>query len=341
MLNVDERTEPSYRRLPELNDQAGPASNLAQEKPSQHTIIRAIGVFELGKIAHRLATKAYQVPIVTNTLVGKTLNLNPVQTPITNVPMAMLQGEPKVNPGQRAPNFAFQNGKTGSLLNAVLGLQRIRASRLNLPTRKVPLQQPASHVQVDDHQENPHAILGATNAEPSRLLTLEEAQVAVGKAAVLNLDSAAVPKSVPSWHNQNPEAEKPLSAGPVDQARSLGHRGRLVSIFAEMETAQTKLQLTNQATPPPVSPRIDLPRILPLQQSRAFASANRRPEDGAELPIGVETNRPEFVSHLPDLQSRSIEWQGPAVDSLVETNELRLKIAKMLEEEARRYLPDQ
>lgn len=341
MRTIDDGIEPSSSRLPELNSQVIPASNLAQEKFSPHTIKPVDGVFELSRIANRLTTKARQVPIVTNSIVGIDLNSNPLHAPITIAPMAISQTEAESTPRQTAPNFSPQNGKAVPIQNAILGLQRIRASRVNLPAGKVPPQQRVSQVQVDDQQANSPAILGATNPKPSRLLTLEEAQVAVGKAAVLNLTSAAVPKSVPSWRNQNPETEKPVSAGPVDQARSSGHRGRLVSIFAEMETAQTKLQLTTHATPPPLSPRIDLPRIQPFQQSRAFVGANGRPGDRTEFPIGTDMTRPELVSHLPDQQSRSIEWQRPDLESPVETNELRLKIAKMLEEEARRYLPDQ
>ncbi len=179
-------------------------------------------------------------------------------------------------------------------------------------------------VQVQANQKSPVSY-------PAIQLTRAIALNLTSRSSVKQLSSATVQASTTGSHSATPaQAQEPYTQ----------NRERLVNALAEMETAQTKMQLTDRNPIPPPPPRVDLPRL----QGQSFFS-NRstftvQDSRDATRPVELGKNEPS-VFQVSDAKSVLADWTAPEPDSLASSNELRLKIAKILEEEARRYLPEE
>ncbi len=118
---------------------------------------------------------------------------------------------------------------------------------------------------------------------------------------------------------------------------------QLVTTYAEAESLQTRLQLLGNPAPTRRAPQVELPL---LQVSTPTRHSSRETPGGAVLGRTISVLQSPTLDlpkvELPEISNEdqlpSISDQGPNVQ---DTDGLRQRVAKMLAEEARRYLGDE
>ncbi len=184
-----------------------------------------------------------------------------------------------------------------------------------------------------------HAIPNIGNKSHQKLET-KYSVFQLSRVVALNLASNGSLRPIATAMAQSPTVG-PSKATPAQAREPFSqNREKLVTAFAEMETAQTKLTLTDRNPIPSPPPRVELPRLQSplLSQNRNTFTVQESHE--ALRPVDLDKIGPN-VFQSPHANSGLADWTAPEPDSLASSNELRLKIAKILEEEARRYLPEE